>query len=120
MRIRLGTICLAALLSLPAWAGDWSYQGVRTTLVIDVRTPAEYAAGHVAGAVNIPYDQIAQKIAVLPGASKDKAILVYCRSGRRSAIARQVLERQGFQKIIDGGGMTDLVRGLKSCAAQTC
>lgn len=120
MGIRIGVLCLAALLSLPAWAGDWSYLGIRTTLVIDVRTPAEYAAGHVAGAVNIPYDQIAQKIVALPGANKDTAILVYCRSGRRSAIARQALERQGFRRILDGGGMTDLVRGLKSCAAQAC
>lgn len=120
MRIRLGAICLAALLSLPAWAGDWSYQGVRTTLMIDVRTPAEYAAGHVAGAVNIPYDRIAQKIAALPGASRDEAILVYCRSGRRSAIAKQALERQGFRRVLDGGGMTDLVRVLKSCSSQSC
>jgi rhodanese-related sulfurtransferase len=64
--------------------------------VLDVRAPEEYAAGHVPGAVNIPHDQIASRLAEIP---KDKDVVLYCRSGRRSALAGEVLVDNGYQRL---------------------
>jgi rhodanese-related sulfurtransferase len=76
--------------------------------VIDVRTPAEYAAGHVAGAVNIDVDGVdfAARIAAL---DPKEAYLVYCRSGRRSAVAADQMAAAGFTDIVDAGGLEPLV-----------
>lgn len=63
-------------------------------LVLDVRTPEEYAAGHVPGAVLIPHDQLAGRLSEL---DRDRWVLVYCRSGRRADAAQTVLERAGFE-----------------------
>lgn len=71
-------------------------QGVR---VVDVRTPAEYAAGHVPGAVNIPFDELDRRHAEL--GSPSAPVLLYCRSGRRSGIAQQVLQGKGFSRVYD-------------------
>ncbi len=64
--------------------------------VLDVRAPEEYAAGHVPGAVNIPHDQIASRLAEVP---KDKDVVLYCRSGRRSALAAEVLADNGYTRL---------------------
>lgn len=64
--------------------------------VLDVRTPDEYAAGYVPGAVNIPHDQLASRIAEVP---KDREVVIYCRSGRRSEIAGQILVGSGYSKL---------------------
>lgn len=61
-------------------------------VVIDVRTKEEYDAGHVKGALNIPYDEIDESLDV----DKDKTILVYCQSGRRSKIAYDNLRSLGY------------------------
>jgi phage shock protein E len=68
-------------------------------IVLDVRTPQEFAAGHVPGALNIPHDQLPNRIAELVGA-KDKEIVVYCRSGRRAALAEQTLAEHGFKRVL--------------------
>jgi rhodanese-related sulfurtransferase len=75
---------------------DLAARGIR---VVDVRTPAEFAAGHVPGAVNVPFDQIAARAGDLgpPGAP----LLLYCRSGRRSGIAAQELRGLGFTNVYD-------------------
>lgn len=65
-------------------------------LVLDVRSPEEYAAGHVPGAVNVPYDQVAARLAEIP---KDKDVVLYCRSGRRTGIAAEVLESNGYTRL---------------------
>jgi len=67
--------------------------------VVDVRTPAEFAAGHVPGAVNIPFDEIDRRQAEIGPPSTP--VLVYCRSGRRSGIASQTLREKGFAQIFD-------------------
>ena len=77
------------LTSLFAGAADVSFKGVKPAVIIDVRTPQEYAAGHIEGALNIPHDRIAEGIRAVKGLKKDQPVLVYCRSGRRSALARQ-------------------------------
>lgn len=67
--------------------------------VVDVRTPDEYAAGHVPGAVNIPYDEMEKRYAELgPPATP---LLLYCHSGRRSGVAVQTLKEKGFTRLYD-------------------
>jgi rhodanese-related sulfurtransferase len=77
-------------------------------VVIDVRTPGEYAAGHIAGARNIDVEaaDFGSKIASL---DKTAAYLVYCHSGRRSGMAAAQMASAGFTDIVDGGAMADLV-----------
>ena len=65
-------------------------------LVIDVRSAEEYAAGHVPGAVNIPHDQVPSRLAEIP---KDKEVVLYCRSGRRSGLAAETLEANGYKDL---------------------
>ena len=67
-----------------------------TVVVLDVRTPAEFAAGHVPGAVNIPYDQVASRLGEIP---KGDEIVLYCHSGRRAGLAAEVLTANGYQKL---------------------
>src|SRR5512146_1082746 len=70
---------------------------------VDVRTPAEFAAGHVVGAVNIPYDQIPQRWAELDSL-RSKPVVLYCRSGHRAGIALEELKTHGFTGVVNGGG----------------
>jgi rhodanese-related sulfurtransferase len=67
-------------------------------VILDVRTPAEYAAGHVPGAINIPHDQLGARIEEL-AAARDKDIVVYCRTGRRSNTALHTLTAAGFARL---------------------
>ena len=69
--------------------------------IIDVRTDEEYKTGHVEGAINIPYDEIEKKV----NYDKDQAIAVYCRTGVRSSEAAKTLEKMGYTKIYDLGGI---------------
>ena len=119
MNVLIRLFCLL-FLTATASAADVRYGSVKPDVIIDVRTPAEYAAGHVDGAINIPHDRIAEGIFAIRGLKKESTILLYCRSGRRSAMARAVLEQQGFNRVTDGGDMTSLVRDLKTCTAGVC
>ena len=67
-------------------------------LILDVRTPEEYRNGHIAKAINIPYDQIAGELDKLKHHQK-KTIVVYCRSGRRAGIAVTELHQYGFTDV---------------------
>ena len=80
--------------------------GARYT-VLDVREQSEYDEGHIEGAKLLPYGSITAEsaAAVLPG--KDETVLVYCRSGRRSAIAAQALADLGYTAVYDFGGIID-------------
>ena len=71
--------------------------------LIDVRTPEEYAAGYIPTAVNIPVDRIAENP---PQISEDTQIILYCRTGVRSARAQNILLDMGFTRITDFGGYT--------------
>ncbi len=64
--------------------------------LIDVRSPSEFAQGHIKGAINIPYSEIDQHLAQLTSSDD---IVVYCRSGRRAAIAEQTLLDHGFKRV---------------------
>lgn len=65
-------------------------------VVLDVRSPGEFAAGHVPGAMNIPHDRIGEHLAEVP---RDKDVVLYCQSGRRAGIAAQVLAEQGYTRL---------------------
>ena len=70
-----------------------------SVVVLDVRTPQEFAAGHVPGARNISHDQLAARLDELTGA-RNKDVVLYCRSGRRSALAAETLRGTGFTKLL--------------------
>ena len=72
-------------------------KGDSSLFVLDVRTPQEFSAGHVPGAVNVPYDQVASHLAEIP---KNKDVVIYCRSGRRTGLAAEVLEANGYTKLV--------------------
>lgn len=82
------------------------------TVVIDVRTPEEYAAGHIDGAINIDHQVIGQRIG-MAGVAKDDEVILYCRSGRRSALATDTLKSMGFKRLNDYGSMEDARKKLQ-------
>ena len=82
---------------------------MQPAFIIDVRSPLEYANGHLKGAVNIPHDRIEQAIDSLEGLEKTSAIMLYCQSGARSAFACQVLAQRGFTRAMNGGAMATLL-----------
>ena len=75
-------------------------------IILDVRTPEEFADKHIPGAINIPNETIGTaEIPELP--NKDQLILVYCRSGNRSKQASQKLVALGYTNIVEFGGIND-------------
>jgi phage shock protein E len=72
--------------------------GDQSLVLLDVRTPAEYAEGHIPGAINIPHTELAARIAELAEARKDD-LVVYCRSGNRTQQALGVLREAGFSRL---------------------
>ena len=89
---------LSAVPSIPAAALEPRLATSTARLLLDVRTPAEYAAGHLPGARLIPHDQLAQRLTEL-AATQDQEVIVYCRSGRRAAQAIDTLTRAGFSHV---------------------
>ena len=86
-----------------------SQEGYR---ILDVREQEEYDAGHIPGAILIPYTQIKEKAnEMLP--DKSQLILVYCRSGRRSKIASEALVELGYTNIKEFGGILDWPYGVE-------
>jgi phage shock protein E len=75
-------------------------------LVIDVRTPKEYAKGHFESATNIPVDQIHLRLQEL--GDKNRAIVLYCASGARSALATKIMRAAGFTDVLDAGGFSNM------------
>ena len=75
-------------------------------IILDVRTPEEFADKHIPGAINIPNETIStEEIPELP--NKDQLILVYCRSGNRSKQASEKLVALGYTNIVEFGGIND-------------
>lgn len=71
--------------------------------LLDVRTPGEFAAGHVSGARNIPLQVLSSRLEEL--GARNKPIVIYCRSGNRSRSAMRILASQGFTAVYDLGPM---------------
>ena len=75
-------------------------------IILDARSPDEFAEGHIPGAINVPNEEIGTaEIAELP--DKSQLILVYCRSGRRSKEAAGKLAKLGYTNIVEFGGILD-------------
>ena len=111
--LRLTTKLLAAaaacLMAGALWAGDVHW--------VDVRTAGEFGAGHVAGAVNIPYEEIVERISdVTP--DKDAHIYLYCRSGRRSGIALEALQEAGYRNAVNIGGLQEAGRKAQEMSSR--
>lgn len=95
---------LAASFALADFAGEWDQAEAlkrmqsSDVVVIDVRSPGEFAEGHVPGAINIPHNQIDEHAATL-AELKGKDLLIYCRSGRRAGMAESELTEMGFSNL---------------------
>ena len=75
-------------------------------IILDVRRPDEFAAGHIPGAINVANESIGtDEIPELP--DKDQLIMVHCRSGRRSKEASEKLVKLGYTNIVEFGGILD-------------
>jgi rhodanese-related sulfurtransferase len=119
MRVRVVAAFFVALFSLTAESllaaplpVDLPPKVDERLLILDVRTLDEFAAGHLSGAILMPYDEIERKFS---DADKQRPIVVYCRSGRRSAIAKTTLVGMGYTNVTDFGAIANwsgtLVRG---------
>ena len=86
-------------------------EALNNTTIVDVRTPEEFAEGHFPNAINIPLDQVAQRINEFK--EMPKPIIAYCRSGNRSGIAVSILKQNGIADAINGGGLEDLKQNMK-------
>jgi len=72
-------------------------------LLVDVRSREEYAAGHVPGAINLPVQELPQRMSELP---KDRPLVLYCRSGHRSGRAAEMLKQAGYGDVHNMGAMS--------------
>ncbi|ASU36409.1 rhodanese-like domain-containing protein [Mucilaginibacter xinganensis] len=68
--------------------------------LVDVRTPGEFAGGHVKGSVNIPLDKVSSQLTKF---RNKKNIVVFCQSGGRSGQAKIILEQNGIANVVNGG-----------------
>lgn len=105
-----GTVIVFRMFGRPA-SGDKNMVAEKIkagALVVDVRTPAEFADGHFKGALNIPVDTVQARMNEF--GDKGRPIVVYCRSGARSGRAQQMLQAAGYTDVTNGGGLTDMPR----------
>ena len=77
---------------------------------VDVRTPEEYAGGHVPGAINIPLDQVKDRLSEFR--QMPKPVVAYCRSGARSGMATSILQQCGIEDVINGGGFSEVMKQI--------
>lgn len=77
-------------------------------VVVDVRTAKEFAAAHLEQALHIPVQELEARLHEL-SQSKERDIVVYCKSGQRSEYAKALLLHHGFKHVVNGGGLEDLI-----------
>jgi rhodanese-related sulfurtransferase len=103
---------LAAVIAFFAWR-FWRFQAVKRRLpellgrgavVVDVRSPAEFAGGNRPGSLNIPLDELPARAHEL---DRTKIIVLCCASGTRSGIARGILMAKGFREVLNAGPWTN-------------
>ena len=75
-------------------------EGEDAPVILDVRSPEEFAEGHIPGAINVPYDQIAANLDSL-ASFLTAEVVVYCRTGRRAGVAEKALREAGFTRVMD-------------------
>ena len=78
--------------------------------IIDVRTPGEFAGGHINGSVNIPLNTL---VGTITKFKKDEVIITCCASGMRSRSAKGILQSRGFTKVYNGGSWYSLTKYVK-------
>jgi phage shock protein E len=81
---------------------------LETASIIDVRSRGEFAQGHYEGAINIPLDEVPQKIEELK--QMKQPIVMYCRSGNRSGMAVAMLKQMGVADVHNGGALNQLLQ----------
>jgi phage shock protein E len=107
-------LAVMAALAASAFAADTQYRNPEALrrlvgdkavpyILVDVRTPEEYGFSHIPSAVNIPVSDIAK---APPTPDKEALIIVYCRSGARSATAKRTLDGLGYTNVVDFGSMS--------------
>jgi rhodanese-related sulfurtransferase len=101
----LGLVLFLVRMRALAVRSKQAHQAVEQgALLLDVRTPEEFAAGHLPGAMNIPVQELERRAGELrPG---EAGLVLYCRSGVRSHHAQRLLRQKGFEKIVDLGPMS--------------
>lgn len=89
---------------------------VKKATLIDVRTPEEFAEGSVPGAINIPLNEIEQHLSDF---TNKPQVVVFCRSGNRSAQATAILNRHGIKNVVDGGAWQTVDKIIREQLTQT-
>jgi rhodanese-related sulfurtransferase len=84
-------------------------------LVIDVRTEEEFAYGAYPGSINIPLDELEDRIGELE--DKNRKIILYCASGARSAYGLQILKAYGYRNVENGGGLARMMASYRRSAS---
>lgn len=79
------------------------------TYWIDTRTQEEFDTGNIEGSILIPFEVIAEHIAEVT-TDKNADIRVYCRSGRRSGVAKDTLNAMGYTNVINEGGYEEIIK----------
>lgn len=100
------TFWILSLLSFSAYSSNISNisqqelreANTKSVVIVDVRTPQEFQQGHVPNAINVPLSEIIENPAILKS-SKEKAIVLYCRSGYRAGKAAEALQKEGHQNL---------------------
>ncbi|MFV9681202.1 rhodanese-like domain-containing protein [Pseudomonas sp. NY15367] len=111
--MRLALVLSGLLIILSAQAEEVDHAAALASLqradslLIDVRSAEEFSAGALPGAIRIGHDEIAAQITSI-AANKDQPLVLYCRSGRRSGLAKQSLEELGYRQVINAGAYDDL------------
>lgn len=100
----LPLILMTVLVSILSMGACTAQQGKEVdyakAFLVDVRTPAEFAEGSAPGAVNIPLNELPQRMAEFKGKEN---VVVFCRSGSRSGQAKSILDSNGMKNVVNGG-----------------
>jgi phage shock protein E len=76
--------------------------------ILDVRTPEEFSGSHYPGAINIPLNEMPQRLGEIK--ELKQPVVAYCRSGNRSGMAVSILKQSGLTDVYNGGGLSDLIQ----------
>lgn len=80
-------------------------------IIVDVRSPGEYASGNIKGSINIPVDALTKNLAKLK--DKNKPVITCCASGMRSGMAKTMLKNNGYNEVHNGGSWYSLNSKIK-------
>ncbi|MFQ3213326.1 MAG: phage shock protein E [Marivirga sp.] len=85
---------------------DYKILVAEGAIIVDVRSPGEYAGGHIKKSINIPLDKLENQLGKLK--DKNQAIITCCASGMRSGSAKGLLKSKGYGNVVNGGGWSSL------------